>query len=223
MTDSNASKEPAVANVASELNNLLQIISSTSGMIENVWEGSPDSEKYFAMLRASVSRAEQVTAQLVARAGGVQGKVLLHPELQKLSTRIDESYERKHRPRLLVVDDEPMALALVRNILNTGGYDPVCAQSGFEGVDLFRRDKHSFDLVLLDLTMPFMDGEEAFNRLRKIRPEIDVVLTTGFCEQERLERMMKAGLCGYLRKPFTNDELLITVNSVIERSQNSRK
>lgn len=223
MTNSNSNKEPAVANVASELNNLLQIISSTSGMIENIWEGSPDSEKYFAMLRASVSRAEQVTAQLVARAGGVQSKVLLHPELQKMTGRVDESYRHQRKPRLLVVDDEPMALALVRNILNNGGYDPVCAQSGFEGVDLFRRDKHSFDLVLLDLTMPFMDGEEAFTRLRKLSPDVNVVLMTGFCEQGRLDRLMNAGLSGYLRKPFTNDELLITVNSVIERTQKSSK
>ena len=56
--------------VASELNNLIQIISGTSLLIENIWEGSPGSEKYFEMLRASIERAEQVTAQLVAQAGG---------------------------------------------------------------------------------------------------------------------------------------------------------
>ena len=53
--------------VASELNNLIQIISGTSELIENIWEGTEGSDKYFAMLRASILRAEQVTAQLVAQ------------------------------------------------------------------------------------------------------------------------------------------------------------
>src|SRR5437868_9474195 len=68
---------------ASELNNLIQIISGTSELIENIWEGTDGSEKYFAMLRAGIRRAEQVTAQLVAQAGGANGKVIFHPDLRK--------------------------------------------------------------------------------------------------------------------------------------------
>src|SRR5438105_15230712 len=69
--------------VASELNNLIQIISCTSELIENIWEGTEGSDNYFAMLRASILRAEQVMAQLVAQAGGANGNVILHPELHK--------------------------------------------------------------------------------------------------------------------------------------------
>src|SRR5437764_11959348 len=68
--------------VASELNNLIQIISGTSSLIENIWEGRPGSEKYFEMLRASIERAEQVTAQLVAQAGGTNRKRLLPSDLE---------------------------------------------------------------------------------------------------------------------------------------------
>src|SRR5256886_15974547 len=63
--------------VASELNNLIQIISGTSSLIENIWEGRPGSEKYLEMLRASIERAEQVTAQLVAQAGVINCQRLL--------------------------------------------------------------------------------------------------------------------------------------------------
>src|SRR5213075_2538734 len=70
-----------------ELNNLIQIISGTSSLIENIWEGRPGSEKYFEMLRASIERAEQVTAQLVAQAGGTNRKKLLPPDLEQ---RFDE-------------------------------------------------------------------------------------------------------------------------------------
>ncbi len=61
---------------------------------------------------------------------------------------------------ILVVDDEPMALTLGQKILSQAGYTVVVAQSGFDAFDLFRENPRRFDLVLLDLTMPFMDGED---------------------------------------------------------------
>src|SRR5207302_11281612 len=73
--------------VASELNNLIQIISGTCSLIENIWEGRPGSEKHFEMLRASIERAEQVTAQLGAQAGGADRKRGLRPALGQ---RFDE-------------------------------------------------------------------------------------------------------------------------------------
>src|SRR5213592_4155549 len=97
--------------VASELNNLIQIISGTSSLIENIWEGRPGSEKYFEMLRASIERAEQVTAQLVAQAGGADRKRVLPPELEQTFAEAliaGAPNQRKHS--ILLVDDEPMAL-----------------------------------------------------------------------------------------------------------------
>ncbi len=205
--------------VASELNNLLQIISGTSTLIENVWEGAQGSEKYFTMLRTSIERAEQVAAQLVARAGGTNGKVILHPAFQEpaVATPAPESGARK--PGILVTDDETMALTLMGNLLSQSGYEVATAQSGFECLDIFRRRPQSFDLVLLDLAMPFMDGEETFQRLRQISPAIDVVLMAGFVETERLDRMMSGGLAGFLGKPFTSGDVMALAESVIERAQ----
>src|SRR3954464_15671948 len=74
-----ATNPPAVA--ASELNNLLEIISGTSAAIENIWDGNKGSQKYFDMLRTSVDRAAKVTALMVEHAGGTNKKVLFHPEL----------------------------------------------------------------------------------------------------------------------------------------------
>src|SRR5438132_11371726 len=122
--------------VASELNNLIQIISGTSSLIENIWEGRPGSEKYFEMLRASIERAEQVTAQLVAQAGGTNRKRILSSDLEQ---RFDEALiagaptQRKHS---ILVDDEPMALELLHGVLTDAGYAVSVAQSGFECLDL---------------------------------------------------------------------------------------
>lgn len=210
--------------VASELNNLIQIISGTSSLIENIWEGRPGSEKYFEMLRASIERAEQVTAQLVAQAGGTNRKRLLPSDLEQ---RFDEALiagvpnQRKHS--ILVVDDEPMALELLHGVLSDAGYEVAVAQSGFESLDLFRRDTHAFDLILTDLSMPLMDGEETFERLRQMSPTVNVVLMAGFVDSGRLEKMMNNGLSGFVGKPFAPVEILAVVTSVISAADQTKE
>src|SRR3954451_8344534 len=75
--------EQVIPAAASELNNLIQIVSDTVAMLENIWEGAPESEKYFDMLRKSVDRAAKVTAQLVQHVGGTDRKILMHPALNE--------------------------------------------------------------------------------------------------------------------------------------------
>src|SRR5213082_2094149 len=224
MTDRKNLQEDDESKVASELNNLIQIISGTSSLIENIWEGSPGSEKYFEMLRASIERAAQVTAQLVAQAGGATSKRMLPPALEK---SFDEALiagapnECKHS--ILVVDDEPMALELLHSVLTDAGYEVSVAQSGFECLDLFRRDTHAFDLILTDLSMPLMDGEETFERLRQMSPTVNVVLMAGFVDSGRLEKMMNNGLSGFVGKPFAPVEILAVVTSVISAADQSKE
>jgi len=205
-----------ISKATSELNNLLQIISGTSAEIENIWEGSDSSEKYLAMLRASIARAETVAAQLSEQAGGTDQKVLMHPELAAFIKPKKVAQMPASKPNILVVDDEEMALTLVKKLLSEAGYHVTTAQSGFECLDLFRRRPHGYQLVLLDLTMPFMDGEETFRRLREIRPNVPVVVCTGFIQQERLDRLVTAGLTGFLRKPLAPGEIISYVRSVLE-------
>jgi CheY-like chemotaxis protein len=209
------SKE-SVSKATSELNNLLQIISGTSAEIGNLWEGSEDSEQYLNMLRSSIDRAEAVAAQLAEQAGGTDQKVLMHPELASFLKPKTISEMPRAKPTILVVDDEQMALVLIKRLLSEAGYQVVTAQSGFEALDLFRRQPQAFQLVLLDLTMPFMDGEETFQRLREIRAEIPVVLCTGFIRQDRLDRLMKAGIAGFLRKPLAPDEIVDHIRGVLD-------
>jgi len=227
MSDSHQKKsqeDNVNSKVASELNNLIQIISGTSSLIENIWEGRPGSEKYFEMLRASIERAEQVTAQLVAQAGGTNRKRILSSDLEQ---RFDEALiagaptQRKHS--ILVVDDEPMALELLHGVLTDAGYEVSVAQSGFECLDLFRRDPHAYDLILTDLSMPLMDGEETFQRLRQMSPTVNVVLMAGFVDSARLEKMMNHGLSGFVGKPFAPVEILAVVTSVISAAEQSKE
>lgn len=78
-------------------------------------------------------------------------------------------------------------------------------------------------MIIVDLTMPFMDGEETFERISNINANIPVVITTGFIEQKQLDRMLSLGLSGFLRKPHGPDELLSCVQSILESSNLLRK
>lgn len=203
--------------IASELNNLLQIISGTSSLIENIWEGKPGASKYFEMLRSSIARATDVTMDLVQRSGSMNGKIVLHPELSRMRTPPKPRPKAKEssKQRIMVVDDEKMLLILTGELLREAGYEVVTAQSGFECLDLFRISPRKFDLVLLDLNMPLMDGEETFQRLRALRPDVRIMLCTGCVQQERLNHMLEAGLCGFIQKPLGPKEYVASVRTVL--------
>ena len=124
----------------------------------------------------------------------------------------------------MIVDDEPAARVLAFRVFSEAGFEVATVQSGFECLEHFRKRPNWFDLILLDLSMPFMDGEETFKRLRALNPNVVVLLSTGFLTQaqERIERMMAAGLAGSICKPHRPDELLARVHTVLENAKLSR-
>jgi DNA-binding response OmpR family regulator len=123
-----------------------------------------------------------------------------------------------HRRRILVVDDEPAARILAQRLFSDAGFEVATVSSGFDCLKEFRKQPRQFDLILLDLSMPFMDGEETFRRLRVINPAVVVLLSTGFLgqAQNRVDRMLAGGLAGVIRKPHRPDELLAQVHAILE-------
>ena len=215
-------KADSVAKATSELNNLLQIISGTSSLIEQASKSQPDSQPHFATLRTSVDRAGKVTAGLAKEAGGPDEQALVNPELAALGKKKAAVSAQKKGQWILVVDDEQATLGLVSRILIDADYLVTTAQSGFECLEYFRQRPYQFDLVLLDLTMPFMDGEETFDRLREIRPDMPVVICTGFIQHPRLHGLMARGLAGFLRKPCAPDEMLTHIRKILASMRYSR-
>jgi CheY-like chemotaxis protein len=220
MSDINPPETPSpasaefVAKATSELNNLLQIISGSSSALEKA--SNADQTEYLQMLQTSISRAESLGQELASRAGGAAEKAICNPAMPAPVNTGKRPSRPTVRHTVLVVDDEKMALTLIERLLREAGYDVVVAQSGFECIDLFRRQPQRFSLVLLDFSLPFMDGEETFRRLREIRNNIPVVLCTGFILQDRLSQMLGSGLTGFLRKPVPPNELLSVVRSTIQ-------
>ena len=116
--------------------------------------------------------------------------------------------------RILVVDDEESILAITRTALENYGYLVSTAASGLEAVARFREDPGAIGLVITDYSMPFMDGQAIIGVLRKIRPDIRIIMTSG-SEKEVEGVLGEYDIDGFLPKPFTTEQLLTTIHEVL--------
>ncbi|MFC1509895.1 PAS domain S-box protein, partial [Candidatus Omnitrophota bacterium] len=126
-----------------------------------------------------------------------------------------ESLELTAKGTVLVVDDEETVRAYVSRILERLGFKVLTAKDGREGVEKFRTYTDEISLVLLDMTMPHMDGKEAFSELKKINPDISVILSSGYNEQEATSYFTGKGLAGFIQKPFQIDTLVAKLRDVL--------
>jgi len=117
--------------------------------------------------------------------------------------------------RILVVDDEVSVRDIHALILERAGYEVVVASDGQEAVDVWEEQGDSLDCVLLDLSMPRLDGVEALQAMRAKGGEVRAVLTSGFHEQEMLDRFLAAGFAGVLQKPAPMHTLLAMIDRVV--------
>jgi CheY-like chemotaxis protein len=95
----------------------------------------------------------------------------------------------------------------MQQMLEELGYEVVTATSGQEAATLFRQAPDRFDVVVVDQTMPGLTGEQLTRELRLLRPYLPVILCSGFSSTLTEERIQALGLVGYLKKPFSKEEL----------------
>jgi len=117
--------------------------------------------------------------------------------------------------RILVVDDEEIVIKSCLRILSDGDYQVEAAQSGWEALKKIE-DNH-YDVLILDIMMPKMDGLEVLQRVKETHPDIDVIMVTGLSQIETAVRSMKLGAFDYLPKPFDPDKLTLVVERALER------
>lgn len=109
-------------------------------------------------------------------------------------------------PKILIVDDEARILLLLQSLLKANGYDVVTAKDGNSALDAVKSD--TFDLVITDLRMSPMDGLELFKEIKKLQPDLPVILLTAYASVETAIEALKNGAFDYLSKPFKVDEML---------------
>ena len=117
---------------------------------------------------------------------------------------------------VLLVDDEESVRDIGAMMLNRLGMTVIVACDGVEAVDIFAQRHDEIDCVILDLTMPHMDGEQAYHELRRIDPEVRVIMSSGYNEQDVTQRFVGKGLRGFIHKPYEFDMLVATLRKAIE-------
>ena len=226
-----------------ELNNLLQVISESGEVLESLCPETGETGKYFGILRNGVTRAAKVAASMAERVGGsgaahaglpdsgavpaLESAVL--PDVPPLPPRPTGGPlvpplvgdVRVHNPSgsrelVMVVDDEEFVSMLAQRVLCDDGYRVITARDGFQAIDMYRKLRDQIALIILDFTMPVMDGADVFAELLEINPEVPVVLSSGFAEQGRLQSMLARGLRGFIPKPYTHQKLLSQVRSTLD-------
>ncbi len=122
---------------------------------------------------------------------------------------------------VLVIEDEPVVRSVVTRVLSRAGVKVLTAENGKQGVDLFLEHQPIISLVLLDLQMPVMGGEEALAHLKEIDPDVTVILSSGFDESEAHRRFSNLDLAAFLQKPYTNDRLIEAIAGALQRKHSS--
>ena len=117
--------------------------------------------------------------------------------------------------RLLVVDDEAMLRDILKNFLVQEGYEVVTAANGEEALEICSRPEAEIDAVILDMTMPGIDGMETFDRLREIDDQMKVVIATGDPYRQAVHDLMRRGAAGMLSKPFRPQHLTEIIKQVL--------
>ena len=132
---------------------------------------------------------------------------------REFEAKIDSLYE--HEKTILLIDDEEIVINTSEMMLKSLGYKVIKAHSGYEGLQLFEENKSKIDLIISDFEMPKMNGKEVMNKLRKIDPQIKVMLSSGALTDEDEKEVRNEGFNGFLKKPYNMNTLCMKMTEII--------
>jgi two-component system cell cycle sensor histidine kinase/response regulator CckA len=139
------------------------------------------------------------------------GKVVLNKE---------KSQEKfvKGKETVLLVDDEGMIVDVAQRMLEKLGYKVFTAANGKEAIEVFLKHQEEIDVIILDMIMPKMSGGETFDRIKKIRPGIKVLLSSGYSINGQASEILNRGCNGFIQKPFNLQDLSKSLRTILEET-----
>ena len=117
---------------------------------------------------------------------------------------------------ILLVDDEEMILDVVKEMLNSLGYKVLVATSGKEAIDVFKKDKEKIHIVIMDMIMPDMAGNETYYWLKQINPDLKILLSSGYAINGKAMEMLKRGCNGFIQKPYNMKQLSEKLREILD-------
>jgi len=163
--------------------------------------------------------------------GSYGGKIIVSSELGKGSifriylpkvesdgapSSIDTESIATGTESILFVDDEPTLVKIGKRMLESLGYKVTGRVSAIEALELFKARADSFDLVITDMTMPQMTGDELANELIRLRPEIPVILCTGYSSQINEQQAKAMGIRAFVSKPVLRRDIAETIRDILD-------
>lgn len=198
------------SSVAHDFNNLLVGILGNSRLaLMDLSTYSPCRPLIQEVETAAMRAAELANQMLVFTGRFIRGKTTQEPPIHHVETW------RSHG-NVLVVDDEEMVRSLAKRVLHKVGFKVMTVEDGARAVELFRAHASEITAVLLDMTMPGPDGEQTFYELRRIRPDIKVLLSSGYDVKDAVARLRDEGLAGFIHKPYLPEELIAHLRAIVE-------
>lgn len=127
----------------------------------------------------------------------------------------------KGKETILFIDDEEMLVEVGTEILKELGYEVLAATGGREGLKIFKQNKDSIDLVILDMIMPDMNGKKTFSELKRLKPSVNVLLSSGYSLDRQAKDFIKQGCKGFIQKPFLVTDLSKKVREILDVDETS--
>ena len=123
---------------------------------------------------------------------------------------------------ILLVDDEQLILDVGKEMLAALGYEVMAASGAAEALEVFKTHHKDIDLVILDMVMPTMGGEEVYARMREMHPEVRVLLSSGYSVNGKPGQILEKGCDGFIQKPFTMAQLSRSIRNILEKNPTNK-
>ena len=135
---------------------------------------------------------------------------------KEITTEVPEALPRGNE-RILFIDDEPAIIKMSQQMLERLGYEYEAKTSPVEALELFQSDPDHFDMIITDMTMPQMTGEKLAEEILKTRPDIPIILCTGYSERMDEQKSKEKGIGALIMKPIVMSDIAKTVRQVLDR------
>jgi two-component system cell cycle sensor histidine kinase/response regulator CckA len=164
-----------------------------------------------------IVRAHKAAIKLYSSPGKGSTFKVFFPAARTAAPRADKSRALDYRGSglVLVIDDDDGARTALRRMLEFFGFTVAEAEDGVEGSALFEKRAEEIVLVIVDMTMPKMSGEETFREIRRVSAQVPIMLTSGYNEIEATRRFTAKGLAGFLEKPFTPEAFAQKLRAIL--------
>ncbi|MBN2715938.1 MAG: response regulator [Deltaproteobacteria bacterium] len=206
--------------IVHDMNNQLTSILAMSDLLMRTSRNVPSVSDGLQRILESARELSELAAKWQLLLDDDDDSEARSPEGRKQIAPISHEFSKvkaeMNKPRhILLIDDEEVVCEATAEMLKRLNYRVTSTMSGTEGIAVYRENHRDIGLVILDMMMPEMDGWQVFDALHKINADVDVLVSSGYSQNDAARTLLDIGVRGYLQKPFRINELSRIVNEIL--------